>query len=182
MKERKGKGNDECGLLVCVVSGSGSHSKFDYCWIEILSDMSQRKACGPPLRPLRIWWALYKPPVILLTHVVWPHSQSPRQCCARQLCGDIVFVFAVFCSCCFRAFFFFFSPFLFLLLEERSHRITFPLLLLTCDGKFSDALSLTSAVALSRAHLSHGSQCSQCDWRWPNKSHNRLLYSMAHSG
>lgn len=103
----------ECGLLVCVVSGSGSHSKFDYCWIEILSEMSQRKACGPPLRPLRIWWALYKPPVILFTHVVWPHSQSPRQCCARQLCGDIVLFLLFFVLAVFGLFFFFLSFFVF---------------------------------------------------------------------
>lgn len=118
-------------MLVCVVSGSGSHSKFDYCWIEILSDMSQQKACGPPLRSLHIWWALYKPPLILLTQVVWPLLQSPRQCCSRQLCGDIVFVFAVFLFLPFSGFFFFLFSFLFLLLEERLHRIAFLLLLLT---------------------------------------------------
>ena len=32
-----------------------------------------------------------------------------------------------------------------------------------CDGKFSDALSLKSAVALAKAHLNHGFQYSQCN-------------------
>lgn len=55
-------------------------------------------------------------------------AQSPGQYCSRQLCGDTVFVFAVFVL---AVSFFWFLPFLFLLLEERLHRITFPLLLLT---------------------------------------------------
>lgn len=74
-----------------------------------------------------------------------------------------------FCFCCFfvlAVFGFFFFSFLLFVFAFRGKiaQDSFPIVAPNfCDGKFSNALSLTSAVALAKAHLSHGSRCFQCD-------------------
>lgn len=76
----------------------------------------------------------------------------------------ILFLFLLFfCSCRFRVFFFSFLLFVFAF-RGKIAQDSFPIVAPNfCDGKFSNALSLTSAVALAKAHLSHGSRCFQCD-------------------
>lgn len=77
----------------------------------------------------------------------------------------ILFLFLLFfVLAVFGVFFFFFSPFFVFAFRGKIAQDSFPIVAPNfCDGKFSNALSLTSAVALAKAHLSHGSRCFQCD-------------------
>lgn len=78
----------------------------------------------------------------------------------------ILFLFLLFFVLAVFGVFFFFSFLLFFVFAFRGKiaQDSFPIVAPNfCDGKFSNALSLTSAVALAKAHLSHGSRCFQCD-------------------
>lgn len=75
----------------------------------------------------------------------------------------LFFVLAVFVFLLFWFFLGFFAFFVFAF-RGKIAQDNFPIVAPNfCDGKFSNALSLTSAVARAKAHLSHGSQCFQCD-------------------
>lgn len=103
--KKKRKENDECGLLVCVVSGSGSHGKFGYSWIEYPCLMcfqreARRSLLGSFLRDLP------KPGEVHTSHlsVFWSKrsdffSQGVQDSVVQGRLIGMLFLFLLFCIC-----------------------------------------------------------------------------------
>lgn len=105
---KKRKENDECGLLVCVVSGSGSHSKLGSSWIEYPCLMClQWEACRPLLRSLLC--DLSKPGEVHSSHLCLFLSkqsdlflQGVQDSVVQGRLIGMLFLFLLFLICFFR--------------------------------------------------------------------------------
>lgn len=105
---KKRKENDECGLPVCVVSGSGSHSKLGSSWIEYPCLMClQWEACRPLLRSLLC--DLSKPGEVHSSHLCLFLSkqsdlflQGVQDSVVQGRLIGMLFLFLLFLICFFR--------------------------------------------------------------------------------
>lgn len=164
---------------MCVVSVLVALSKSGCSWIEhacplhVSNEKPADHLSGLCSWSHWAWWGgtAYKPPVfLLLKQAVWPLRRESKTLLfkAGSLGG----------SFCFCLFFFF----LYLLSKESS--------ISTLWSSLLPFVMASSQMHCRWTQQSHSPkhiwimtfQIFQCNWCWSNKSHNRLLYSMAHFG